>query len=129
MSVCLPVKMCFRDRQFTYLVWIMCRVSSFTFDAPNVSLFLDAFSKEALISTRSLRSEFADTLVASRPDDAFIDLIASSNLGSNYIFNSSQNCILYPIFDRIYDIAHLSVNHFIETPFQSFHTHCISIHN
>ena len=21
MSVCLPVKMCFRDRQFTYLVW------------------------------------------------------------------------------------------------------------
>ena len=23
MSVCLPVKMCFRDRQFTYLVWIV----------------------------------------------------------------------------------------------------------
>ena len=23
MSMCLPVKMCFRDRQFTYLVWIV----------------------------------------------------------------------------------------------------------
>ena len=36
----------------------------------------------ALIPTCSLRSEFADTLVASRPEDAFIDLIASSILGA-----------------------------------------------
>ena len=41
-------------------------------------LFPDAFSKEALNPTSSLRSEFADTLVASRPEDAFIDLIANS---------------------------------------------------
>ena len=45
-------------------------------------LFSDAFSKEALIPTRSLRSEIADTLVASRPEDAFIDLIANSILGA-----------------------------------------------
>ena len=61
---------------------MFCRVSSFTFDTPNVLLFPDAFSKEVLIPTCSLRSEFADTLVASRPEDAFIDLIASSILGA-----------------------------------------------
>ena len=48
---------------------MLCRVSSFTFDTPSVLLFLDAFSKEALIPTCSLRSEFADTLVTSRPED------------------------------------------------------------
>ena len=58
-----------------------CRVSSFTFDTPSVLLFPDACSKEALIPTCSLRSELADTLVASRPEDAFIDLIANSILG------------------------------------------------
>ena len=61
---------------------MLCRVSSFTFDMSSVSLFLDAFSREALTPTRPLRSEFADTLVASRPEDAFIDLIASSILGA-----------------------------------------------
>ena len=58
-----------------------CRVSPFTFDTPSVLLFSDAFSKEALIPTCSLRSEFALTLVASRPEDAFIDLIAISIFG------------------------------------------------
>ena len=56
---------------------MLCRVSSFTFDTSSVSLFLDAFSKETLIPTRSLRSEFADTLVTSRPEDAFIDPVAN----------------------------------------------------
>ena len=59
---------------------MLCQVSSFTFDTSSVPLFLDALSKEALIPTRSLRSKFADTLVASRSEDAFIDLIASSIL-------------------------------------------------
>ena len=44
--------------------------------------FSDAFSKEALIPTRSPRYEFAVTLVTSRPEDAFIDLIANSILGA-----------------------------------------------
>ena len=108
---------------------MFCRVSSFTFDTTNVLLFPDAFSKEVLIPTCSLRSEFADTVVASRPEDAFIDLIASSILGATIYFNSGQNCILYPIFNRINNIAHFSVNPFIKTPFQSFHTHCIYINN
>ena len=56
---------------------MLCRVSSFTIDTPSVLLFPDAFSKKALIPTSSLRSEFADTLVTSRPEDAFIALIAS----------------------------------------------------
>ena len=55
-----------------------CRVSSFTIDTPSVLSFPDAFSKEASIPTCSLRSEPADALVASRPEDAFIDLIANS---------------------------------------------------
>ena len=59
---------------------MLCRVSSFTFDTPSVLLFSDAFSKEVLISRCSLRSEFAVTLVASRPEDAFNDLIANSIL-------------------------------------------------
>ena len=64
--------------------WILCRVSSFIFVTPNV-LFSDAFSKEALVPVRSLRSEFADTLVTSRPEDAFIDLIANSILGATML--------------------------------------------
>ena len=45
-------------------------------------LLSDAFSKEALVPICSPRSEFAVTLVASRLEDAFIDLIAHSILGA-----------------------------------------------
>ena len=48
-------------------------------------LFPDAFSTEVLIPTCSLHSEFAATLVASRPEDAFIDLIASWILGATLL--------------------------------------------
>ena len=65
--------------------WMLCRVKSFIFVTPNVLLFSDAFSKEALIPACSLRSEFADTLVTSRPEDAFIDLIANSILGATML--------------------------------------------
>ena len=108
---------------------MLCRVSSFAFDTPSVLLFLDAFSKEALIPTCSLRSEFADTLVTSRPEGAFIDLIASSILGAAIISIAAKIEILYPIFDCINDITHFSINPFVKTPFQSFHAHCISINN
>ena len=64
---------------------MLCRVSSFTFDTPTVVLFPDAFSKEVLIPTCSLPSEFADTLVASCPEEAFIDLIANSILGATML--------------------------------------------
>ena len=62
---------------------MLCRVSSFTFHTPNVLLSPDAFSKEVLIPACSLRS--ADTLVTSVPEDAFIDLIASSILGATML--------------------------------------------
>ena len=75
MSLWLPVKTCTSSGMFS-------RVSSFTFGTRSVLLFSDAFSKEALIPTRSPRSEFAVTLVTSRPEDAFIDLIANSILGA-----------------------------------------------
>ena len=58
------------------------RVSSLTLGTCSVLLFSDAFSIEALIPTRSPRSEFAITLVTSRPEDAFIDLIANSIFGA-----------------------------------------------
>ena len=69
------------DNPFT-LSWKLHRVSSFIFVTPNVSLFTDAFSREALIPVYSLRSECADTLVTSRSEDAFIGLIANSILGA-----------------------------------------------
>ena len=59
---------------------MLCRVSAFTFDTPSVLLFSDAFSKEALIPTCSLRSEYADRLVTSLPEDVFIEQIVGSIL-------------------------------------------------
>ena len=64
---------------------MLCRVSSFTFDTRSILLFPDEFSKEALIPTCSPSSEFAVTLVTSRPEDAFIDLIANSILGATML--------------------------------------------
>ena len=61
------------------------RVASFPFDTCNALLFPDAFSKEALIPTFFPRSEFAVTLVISRPEGAFIDLIANSILGATML--------------------------------------------
>ena len=43
------------------------------------------------------------------------------NSRSNNVINSSQNCILYPVFNCINNIAHFPVKPFIETPFQGFH--------
>ena len=64
---------------------MLCRVSSFTFDTFSTLLFPDAFSKKALIPTCSPRCEFAVTLVASRQEDAFFDLIANSILGATML--------------------------------------------
>ena len=61
---------------------MLCRVSSITFDRCSTLLFTDASSKEALIRICSPRSDFALTLIASRPEDVFIDLIANSFLGA-----------------------------------------------
>ena len=73
MSVWLPVKMCIWDQQFTYFV--RNSVSS------NVLFLSDTFSRGAVIFVRSPRSGLAIKLVASRPDDELIDLIADSISG------------------------------------------------
>ena len=54
------------------------RVSSFAFNSWNVLFLSDRFWKQAVIPTRSPRSEFAVTMAASRLEDAFIDLTANS---------------------------------------------------
>ena len=64
---------------------MLCRVSSFTFDVCRLLLFPDGFSKGALIPPCSPRSEFAVTLVTSRPEDAFIDPIAISIFGATML--------------------------------------------
>ena len=82
MSVSLSVETCFWDRQLTHLIRTAIRVSSFPYGTCCTLSFPDAFSKETLIPICSSRSEFATTRVASRPEDAFIELIANSILGA-----------------------------------------------
>ena len=58
---------------------ILFRVSSFTFHtSSNTLLFPDAFSKKGNNPPLILTSEFGVALVASRPEDAFIDLLPIS---------------------------------------------------
>ena len=60
---------------------IFFRVSSFVFNLFSVLFRSDTFAKKEFTPTRYPRSEFALTLIASRPEDAFIDLTANSTLG------------------------------------------------
>ena len=111
---------------------MLCRASSFTFEHLLYCCIQLRFQKKVISPACSLQSEFADTLAASRPEDAFTDLIANSVLSyqsSNNVINSGQNCILQPVFNCINNFAHFSVNSFIKTTFQSFHIHCISSNN
>ena len=97
--------------------WELRRASSFILVTPIVLLFSDAFSKEALIPACSLHSEFADTLVTSRPEDAFNDLIAYSIFAATMlsmaakiafcILSSTVSTILF-ISLSILSLKHLS---------------------
>ena len=60
---------------------ILSRVSSFVINTCSVIFLSDTFSKGAVIPMCSPRSGFVVTLVASRLEDAFIDLTANSILG------------------------------------------------
>ena len=79
MCVCRLKRVSGTDNSLT-LSGMVFRVPSFTFDTCSALLFPDAFSKETLFPACSPRSDFAVTLVVSRPEDVFIDLIASSIL-------------------------------------------------
>ena len=63
----------------------MFRVSSFTFDICNSLWFQDAFSKKAVSPSCPPHSEFALTMIASRLEDAFIDLFAKSIFGTTVL--------------------------------------------
>ena len=80
-------------------------------------LFPDAFSKEALILTCSPRSEFAVTLVTSRPEYEFVDLIANSILEAMMLSIAVKIQFCNPVFDCIDNIVHFPVNSFNKTPF------------
>ena len=71
----------------------------------------------------SQRSELAITLVAARPEDAFIDLIGNSILGVIILSIGGQNRVLNPVFDHDNNINHFPVNRFTGTYFQVFHNY------
>ena len=103
------------------------RVSSFTFDTCSTLLFQDAFSKEALTPACSPRSEFAVTLVASRPEDAFIDLPASSISGA-IMLSIAVNIAFYILSSTVPTILLISLSILsIKTSFQGFHIHRVLI--
>ena len=96
---------------------MLCRVSSYLLDTCSILLFRDAFSKEVLILTCSPRSEFVVTLVTSRPEDAFIHLIANSILGVTMLSKAVKIafCILFSTVSTkllislsIFSLKHLS---------------------
>ena len=57
---------------------MLIRVPSFPFDTCDTFLIPDAFSKETIIPTFSPRSEVDGRLIATHPEDAFVDLTANS---------------------------------------------------
>ena len=96
---------------------ILFRVSPFVFNACSVSFISDTFSKGAVMPMYSPCSELAMTLVASCPEDSFIDLIANSILGViklsiavniAFWFLSSTVSTILPISLSILSLKHLS---------------------
>ena len=96
-------------------IWF--RVSSFTFNSWIVLFFPDKFSGVSVIPMCFPRSELAITLVASRPHDAFFDLIANSTLGWIILFIavkiafwnlSSTVATILPFSVSILSLKHLS---------------------
>ena len=129
MSVCLPVKMSFRDRQFTYLVWnvVSSLIIYIWYTWCNVvsrCVFKKSINPYMFPTFWVCRhtSRVPSRRCIQWPDCYFY-------FRSNNVINSGQNCILYPTFNCINNIVHFSVNPFIKTPFQSFNIHCISINN
>ena len=116
-SVWLPLKMCSRDQEFTNRVRIFFRVSSFVLNTWIVLFLLDTFSAGTEILMCSPLFEFVMTLVASRPEDAFFDLITISILGVLLLSIAVKIalCILFstvstilPISLSIFQLKHLS---------------------
>ena len=99
----------------------------FQSDICKTKLFSDAFSKGAVIPICSPRSEFAVTPVASRPEGAFIDLIANSILAATVLSIAIKIAFMDSVFNRVDNITYFPVNLLIKTSFQGFHIHRIFI--
>ena len=117
MNVWLSVKLCSRDRQFTYpVLGVASSLIIYTGYSYCVVVFRCVF-KRGTNSRMPLHSEFAHTLVTSRPEDAFIDLIANSIFGATILSMAAKIafCILSStvstklfIFLSILPLKHLS---------------------
>ena len=85
-SVWLPVEMLSWDTDNPPTsLGILFRVSFFVLSTYNVLFLSDSFWKGAVIPMLSPRSEFAVTLMASYPEDAFIDVVANSISGTTML--------------------------------------------
>ena len=72
---------------------LLFRASSFTFDTYNALLFSDAFSIRGSKPYMFPIFCFAVTLVASRPQDAFTDLIANLILGATIVSKAVKSAL------------------------------------
>ena len=90
------------------LFWVL----STLFNTCSVTVFSDTFSKGGVFPGWSPHSEFTAKLVASRPEDAFFDLIANSFFLSNTTINCGQHCVSDSVFTRANNNTHFLVNPF-----------------
>ena len=75
------------------------------------------------------RSEITLTLVASCPEEAFMDLIANLILRVTTLPIAIKIVFLDSVFDRLKIITHFPVNPFIKTSLQGFHIHRIFLNS
>ena len=122
----LPLKLCYLDRHFTYLVWniisnLNIRNKHMYFIAPSGYLF----KKGAKFPMCSPCYDFANTLVSFRPENAFFEPIPNSIIGVislsklvKYVFRilSSTKSTIIPNSLSIYWLKYISkVPTFAET--------------
>ena len=88
---------------------VLFRVSSFLFDICNTLFFSEAFLKRAVITICSPRSETAVSVVASRQEDEFIDLIANSILGVTILSMAVKN-VSWFLFSTVSTILLISLS-------------------
>ena len=78
----------------------------------------DTFSKEAVIPSCSLRSEFAVALTASHPDDTFNDVTANVIFGETILSIADKFSFPEPLHKCFNNITDFTSNPISETSFQ-----------
>ena len=105
LSVWFQNKMRSWDRKFTYHVRDVLPSPIICVYSLNALSFSDMFTKETVIPLHTRRSRLALTLVASRPEDAFLTSLLTQSLANNIIYRS-QYRVPDPIFNRVNNINH-----------------------